>query len=325
MSNLPQKAEKRRERVTYEEVAAACEALSDDQQRPSVRLVMQRVGGGSPKTINDFLRAWERVQEGASSLGDLGVHVSDEFKAALAQELAAVGGQIRKEVGARQEELEELYALAQESGDAARQQIGELEGQLREEQKQRQGAELQLQQQIASLQARLTDETSRQQAATTGVLEARTAMHQAELTAAELRARLEGAQTELERERTTRRDLEKALTPLRDALTAAQQQVAVSQATEQANGRAIEALTLQLKQADQRSAQAQEEAQQSRQQRDAMNKKAEVAAAQLQAAEGQMEYLRQDRAVDKDWLSKLAPAWASLSTAQAVQPKSIQE
>lgn len=45
--------------VTYESVAAACEALMTEGLRPSVRAVITRLGGGSPNVVLDFQRQWK--------------------------------------------------------------------------------------------------------------------------------------------------------------------------------------------------------------------------------------------------------------------------
>lgn len=45
--------------ATYESVAAACESLSTDGLRPSVRAVITRLGGGSPNVVLDFQRQWK--------------------------------------------------------------------------------------------------------------------------------------------------------------------------------------------------------------------------------------------------------------------------
>lgn len=45
--------------VTYESVAAACEALTIEGMRPSVRAVITRLGGGSPNVVLDFQRQWK--------------------------------------------------------------------------------------------------------------------------------------------------------------------------------------------------------------------------------------------------------------------------
>ena len=45
--------------VTYETVAAACEALTTEGLKPSVRAVIARLGGGSPNVVLDFQRQWK--------------------------------------------------------------------------------------------------------------------------------------------------------------------------------------------------------------------------------------------------------------------------
>lgn len=45
--------------VSYDAVATACEALTLEGLRPSVRAVMARLGGGSPNVVLDFQRQWK--------------------------------------------------------------------------------------------------------------------------------------------------------------------------------------------------------------------------------------------------------------------------
>lgn len=45
-------------KATYEAVVTAAEALEKENQRPSVRTVTARIGGGSPNVISEYLRKW---------------------------------------------------------------------------------------------------------------------------------------------------------------------------------------------------------------------------------------------------------------------------
>ncbi len=48
--------------VTAESVGAACEALVREGRRPSVRLVIEQLGGGSPNSVLPHLKAWKAAR-----------------------------------------------------------------------------------------------------------------------------------------------------------------------------------------------------------------------------------------------------------------------
>lgn len=49
-------------RVNYETVAKACETLVSSGKKPSVRLIIDCLGGGSPNTVISFQRQWKSTQ-----------------------------------------------------------------------------------------------------------------------------------------------------------------------------------------------------------------------------------------------------------------------
>lgn len=303
----PRKLERRRERVTYEEVAAACTALQQQQQRPSVRLVMQQVGGGSPKTINEYLRAWERVIQGAQTLGDVGVSLSEDFRAALAQELTRHGDKVRQEVGRRSAELEELYALSQESCEAAVIQVAQLEQRLDAADVARQQAEQQLAQGVAELQGQLGAERLHHQSLGARLEAAQSAGHQAELSSAELRARLTAAEQHLQTTLTTHAQRQQQHDEARAELAMATQQAAVAQTQARSHEVALQAFEQRFEEQRRRRQRAEAAIDELRAEREKDCRRAEVAEAQLQAAQQQIAQLREDRSTQKEWWAQLLP------------------
>ncbi|WP_246221825.1 DNA-binding protein, partial [Marichromatium bheemlicum] len=48
--------------ITYKEVAAAAEALTEQGETPSIKRVRDHLGTGSPNTIHRHLSAWRAEQ-----------------------------------------------------------------------------------------------------------------------------------------------------------------------------------------------------------------------------------------------------------------------
>ncbi|WP_343878783.1 DNA-binding protein, partial [Cupriavidus pauculus] len=47
-----------REGITFEQVAAAADALVGEGQQPTIRAIRERLGTGSPNTVHKHLTAW---------------------------------------------------------------------------------------------------------------------------------------------------------------------------------------------------------------------------------------------------------------------------
>lgn len=111
----------KRDKVTYEEVATACENLSQRGDNPSVRNVLQEVGGGGSQTISMHLTAW-RQNRAASEEAQQAItsqHISGDMVQSLLREIArhkdqAVDG-IKRQLATSEDDLN---ALRDELGKA---------------------------------------------------------------------------------------------------------------------------------------------------------------------------------------------------------------
>jgi chromosome segregation ATPase len=70
--------------ITYEEVAAAADALVADGERPTINAVRDALGTGSPNTIHRHLQAWKATQAPARREA---ARLPDELAVALAEEI----------------------------------------------------------------------------------------------------------------------------------------------------------------------------------------------------------------------------------------------
>ena len=79
----------KREKVTYDEVVAACKALVERGDNPSVRNVLQEVGGGGSQTIAAHLSAWRLEQASAAEAQQAitSQHISQELIQSLLAEI----------------------------------------------------------------------------------------------------------------------------------------------------------------------------------------------------------------------------------------------
>lgn len=133
--------------VTYENVAAAAQSLLDAGQRPSVRMVLAILGGGSPNAILPLLNEWKQArpavlgadiaidpQIGALIAKQIGAAVADAVRAseqrssevqADAEAVAEAGRAAEKTARSLAEELELVK-------DKLQQQAGQLEERARE-------------------------------------------------------------------------------------------------------------------------------------------------------------------------------------------------
>lgn len=107
-------------RVTAETVAAAAEALVADGQRPSTRLVRERLGGGSLTTILDHLRAWK--SRGTAPSEAAGEAAAGEEKPALPKSGTLATLDSLPEVGPVMDALSRavLAAVSRVQADAAK-------------------------------------------------------------------------------------------------------------------------------------------------------------------------------------------------------------
>ena len=85
--------------VTYEAVAAACEAITVSGNRPSVRSIIAHLGGGSPNAVLDYQRQWKagRPVVKASDIQidpRIGQIIAEQISAAVATSRADIEGQL---------------------------------------------------------------------------------------------------------------------------------------------------------------------------------------------------------------------------------------
>ena len=173
-----------RQGVTFEQVAAAANALLAEDRRPSLRAVRERIGSGSMATIQRHLAAFDaqRPKTHAAEIElspSIRREIEDEIQRHVAEATAELREQLADVVGARD-------ALAEEAESQAA-TLAEFE------------------QQLATLQATTTEQAARLEELRTAEERERTAAEQARVALAEANLKLEGIpalQAELERLRT---------------------------------------------------------------------------------------------------------------------------
>ncbi|MBS0174928.1 MAG: DNA-binding protein, partial [Nitrospira sp.] len=71
-----------REGITYQQVAAAADALVGEGLQPTIRALRERLGTGSPNTVHRHLTAWREARPAAAA-------AAPELPASLAAAIAA--------------------------------------------------------------------------------------------------------------------------------------------------------------------------------------------------------------------------------------------
>lgn len=214
-----------REGITFEQVAAAADALVGEGQQPTIRAIRERLGTGSPNTVHKHLTAWREARPVAVAAAPelpqaLSTAIAAEIERAAAQaraqiegrlvqsqgeaaELAAAGEVIEAERDALAEQVAELTRERDTLAGKAEQQAADLADQAQRIEREQQAAEsarvelatarLKTEAQ-AERQAEQTVEIERLRAALEACQQARTA---AEQQAAVLAAKLEGVTVQL--------------------------------------------------------------------------------------------------------------------------------
>lgn len=127
--------------VTYETVAAACEAINADGQRPSVRAIIAFLGGGSPNAVLEFQRQWKAGRpvvkaEDIQVDPRIGQIVAEQISQAVAKARADIEAQLAEAeqdaetVGKAGREAEDRAKTLADDLDAAKAQILALMGQI---------------------------------------------------------------------------------------------------------------------------------------------------------------------------------------------------
>ena len=167
--------------VTYEQVAAAANALTADNRKPTLRAVREALGTGSMGTIQKHLSRWEEQRPTVHSAD---IVVSSEV-------VRALGDEIERHVS------NATSALAEQLADAAA-----ARDQLAEDGEAQALALAELEAQVATLTALTTEQTARLEELRTAEERERTAAERARVALAEANLKLEGVpalQAELER------------------------------------------------------------------------------------------------------------------------------
>ncbi|MNF37795.1 hypothetical protein D3C85_701970 [compost metagenome] len=110
-------------KITYEAVAEAANAIALEGGKPSVRLVMARIGG-SPNTVLPMLREW---QSGRPVVRAADIAVNPEIFRLLAEQISTSNAQSAQAAEERAAEAEAEVELLAEAGRAAEANVEQLE------------------------------------------------------------------------------------------------------------------------------------------------------------------------------------------------------
>lgn len=169
--------------ATYENVASAAEALIAAGQKASVRLVIERIGGGSPNTVLKLLNDWKagRPVVRVSDV-DLDVAITQSIKSQM-QRVAETAAQAAEEKAAAAlddlQTLSEASALAEQTItvltgelEVAKQQASDFVAQMKDEQADHERIVASLNQTIDQLKGELSVERKRSDDAHTALAKA---------------------------------------------------------------------------------------------------------------------------------------------------------
>lgn len=214
-----------REGITFEQVAAAADALVGEGQQPTIRAIRERLGTGSPNTVHRHLSAWREARPVAAAAAPelpqaLTVAIAAEIERAAAQaraqiesrlvqsqaeaaELAAAGEVIETERDALAEQVAELTRERDTLAGKAAQQAADLTDQMQRIEREQQAAES-ARIELATARLKIEAQAERQTDQAAEIVRLRTALEtcqqgkiSAEQQAAVLVARLEGVMAQL--------------------------------------------------------------------------------------------------------------------------------
>ncbi|MBO2007085.1 DNA-binding protein [Serratia marcescens] len=119
-----------REGITFEQVAAAADALVGEGQQPTIRAIRERLGTGSPNTVHKHLTARREARPVAAAAAP---ELPQALTAAIAAEIERAAAQARAEIEGRlvqaRGEAVELAAageVIEAERDALAEQVAEL-------------------------------------------------------------------------------------------------------------------------------------------------------------------------------------------------------
>ncbi len=152
--------------VTFDKVSAAAQRLHATGQRPTVRLLIATLGGGSPNAILPLLNQWKAAQS-PSSKAELTLEPA--IAKVIAQQLAVMTAQATSLAEARITELTADIELVANAGRAAEETIQQLTQQLTQAQSQIQQLTGQLTQRATEIEALQADSSKQVQSLQTSV------------------------------------------------------------------------------------------------------------------------------------------------------------
>jgi len=115
-----------RQGVTAEQIKAAADAIAAEGQSPTIRAVRERLGTGSPNTIQRHLSQWRESRPQVTQAAyELPAELANSFGRELRRGAEAATAELRAELAEAHTEAKELA----ETGEALENQIDELTGQ----------------------------------------------------------------------------------------------------------------------------------------------------------------------------------------------------
>ncbi len=204
--------------LTYNAIAAAAEALEQQGQEPSVRMVRDKLGGGSNTKLTPLLRKWKEARAARSASS---VQVNPAIGDLILVQIAQVAAQASNDANLRARDAEEAF-------DELSDQAAELEARLAARDEDLAATRAQIQQQQGQLHERARE------------IEELRALSAAAITEADERAAHEREQAESVRQALVRAnlrlehlpDLEAALDEARELLKASNDETARARQSE---------------------------------------------------------------------------------------------
>lgn len=113
--------------VTYEAVAAACEAIAVSGNRPSVRSIIAHLGGGSPNSVLDYQRQWKA---GRPVVKATDIQIDPRIGQIIAEQISAAVTTSRADIEGQLFEAEQDAEIVSKAGKEAEERVTALESEL---------------------------------------------------------------------------------------------------------------------------------------------------------------------------------------------------
>lgn len=113
--------------VTYEAVAAACEAITVSGNRPSVRSIIAHLGGGSPNSVLDYQRQWKA---GRPVVKATDIQIDPRIGQIIAEQISAAVTTSRADIEGQLFEAEQDAEIVSKAGKEAEERVTALESEL---------------------------------------------------------------------------------------------------------------------------------------------------------------------------------------------------